>query len=256
MLIIREEQMEIFEQVALRNFENDMIDHLKDFSPDHCRVLKNDGVRKVIQLGVEKAETYGFTDRGPVKFYVEMMFMLGSYFDTDPQYPWAGRILTDEAIEQQTERADRLFDHSMDVVEKISGSGREYAIRSLQRASQLGFKELCRVEINLKASILSRMRLNFPQKCQVLGDPALNKLIEQGREMAKDYSITSNAGVICFSWIMFFLGHEFARDPLYPWCESILENEELEDPFKSMETLYSKFITYISKAIENAADRR
>ncbi len=256
MLIIREEQMEIFEQVALRNFENTMIDHLEGFSPDHCRVLKNDGVRKVIQLGIKKAETYGFTDRGPVKFYIEMMFMLGSYFDTDPQYPWAGKILTDEAIDQQTERADLLFDHTMDFVEKISGPGQEHVIGSLQRASQLEFKELCKVEINPRANILSRMRLNFPQKCQVLGDPALGKLIEQGSKMAQDYSITSDAGIICFSWLMFFLGHKFARDPLYPWCESILKNEEVEDPFNSMETLYSKFITYISKAIENAAGRR
>ncbi len=251
MLIIRKEQMEIFEQTALRNFENDMIDHLKDFSPGHSRALGPDGVRKTVRLGIDRAATYGLTDRGPVMFYIEMMFMLGSYFDSDCQYPWAPRILTDETIEQQAERADTLFDQLMEFVDMAAGPGREYAIESLTKAGRLDFKELCHVQTGMKADLLSRLRHNYPQKCRFIGEAALNELVEKGRETAQNYSLENDAGIICFTWLMFTLGHGFDRDPLYPWCESILNSEDIDDPLKRAEKLYSVFRVYITKAIEH-----
>ncbi len=250
MLKISKKQMKIFSQAALRNFENNMIRHLREFTPKHSRALGDDGVRNVVRLGIERAETYGLTDRGPLRFYIELMFMLGSYFDTDYQYPWAATILTDPEIGDEVARANRLFEKAMDYVEKVAGPNREYARESLIRASQQSYKDFQEVQGGREADILSRFKMNFPQKCEYVGDPALRSLIQRGTELALDFSVSTEGGASIFVWLTFMLGQGFAKDPLYPWCEMTLDNEKISDPGKRVERLYSKFITYITKALE------
>jgi hypothetical protein len=63
MLKIRKEQMEVFEQAAIRNFEDEMVQHLKKFSPRHCDVIGEDNVREVIRLGIERGKKYNLTNR-------------------------------------------------------------------------------------------------------------------------------------------------------------------------------------------------
>ena len=91
MWTIRQEQAEAFRQNALQKFEDEMVEHLQGFASGHWMVIGEKTGRLVIQLGLKNAGQYGFTNRGPVRFYIELMFMFGSYFDTDPQYPWANQ---------------------------------------------------------------------------------------------------------------------------------------------------------------------
>src|SRR5271156_5932319 len=97
MWMIRQEQTEAFRQHHLHKFEDEMVEHLKKFSAQQCKKAGEPGVRQVIRLGLENAGKYGLTNRGPVRFYIELMFMFGSYFDSDPQYPWARAALTSPA---------------------------------------------------------------------------------------------------------------------------------------------------------------
>ena len=256
MLKIRKEQIGFFRPAVLRNFENNMIQHLQEFSPKHSQALGEDGVRNVVRLGVKRAEKYGLTNRGPVRFYIELMFMLGSYFDTDCQFPWASRILADPEIADQTARADCLFDKAMDYVEKVAGPNRKYAKESLSRACRQSFKDLREIRGGQETDILSRLKMNFPQKCQYVGDQALRSLVKHGTELAQKFSVSSDAGVILFVCFMFMLGHGFAADPQYPWCEMTLNNENISDPNKRIERLYSKSITYITNVLASDGGRR
>ena len=91
MLEIREEQMAVFDQAARKSFEDEMVQHLAEFVPKQCEVIGEQQVRKVIQLGIERARIYSLTIRGPVRFYIELMFVFGSDFDTDPLLSWPPR---------------------------------------------------------------------------------------------------------------------------------------------------------------------
>lgn len=250
MLIIRDEQIKIFKKTALRNFENNMIEHLHEFAPDHSKSLGKKGVRKIIQLGIRQAKKYGFTNRGPVKFYIELMFMLGSFFDIDCQIQWANRILTDPDIMDQAERADALFDKTMDYVEKVAGPQREYAIASLTHAREQHFQDLCRIQGDLEPFMITRLKANFPEKCQYIGDKALKNLIRHGREQAEEYAVSGNTGTIIFTSFMFMSGQGFAKDPLFPWAGETLNDEMISEPEKKMERLHSKGITYISQVLK------
>jgi hypothetical protein len=120
MLEIREEQMAVFDQAARKTFEDEMVEHLAEFVPKQCEVIGEQQVRKVIQLGVERARIYSLTNRGPVRFYIELMFVFGSDFDTDPLLSWAAEILGD-VLTNQMAKAGRLYEKTNDYLEKVSG---------------------------------------------------------------------------------------------------------------------------------------
>ncbi|MCP4342502.1 MAG: hypothetical protein GY799_27385 [Desulfobulbaceae bacterium] len=241
--------MEILKKCTLRNFENNMIQHLHEFSPKHSESLGQEGLRKVIKLGVKQAELYGFSNYGPVQFYIELMFMFGSYFDSDCQFYWALEILTDPEIVDQTERADILYEKVMDYIDKIAGPEWRYARDSLSWVSKQNFKDLVENRDDLETDILARFKINFPQKCRYLGDRVLLQLVKFAVESAEKFSVPSDTGVIVFAHFMFILGCGFTVDPLYPWCESTLSDESITDPVMRIKQLHSEGITCFTKVL-------
>ena len=139
-MIIRPEQLQAFEDTSSPEFERYMLAHLEDFSPLHGKSLGEAGMRNLIKVGRERAGRHGFTHRGPVKFYIETMILVGVDFDTDPQYPLPGKILRDPSIPDQTERADRAHAWLMDLLDAAAGANREYARRALYRARATSFR--------------------------------------------------------------------------------------------------------------------
>ncbi|MGH9902620.1 MAG: hypothetical protein ACRD68_12505, partial [Pyrinomonadaceae bacterium] len=81
MLKIRKVQMQTFEQAAVRSFEDRMIEHLREFTPRHFKILKEAEMRKVVRFGMERAPAYGLTSERSIRYFVELMLMLGSHFN-------------------------------------------------------------------------------------------------------------------------------------------------------------------------------
>src|SRR5262249_49580960 len=80
MMKIRKDQIDVFEKAAVRNFEDRMVEHLKNFAPKHIKLLTEDQVRDVIRHGMKKAESHRFTSERSLRIYTELILMLGSGF--------------------------------------------------------------------------------------------------------------------------------------------------------------------------------
>lgn len=251
MLIIRDEQIKMFEKMAVRNFENIMIEYLGDFAPGHAESLGKDGLRRVILLGMNKAEQYGFDTGGPVRFFLEMMFMFGSYFDMDCQIPWANKILTDPVYRDQAERADAMYDAAMDYLDKTAGPDREFAAASLKRAAEQSFEDLQTVNSDLVSTMITRLKVNSPEKCRHIGDKTLHTLIHKAQKEAEAYDLGGQTGTIVFTGFMFMSGQGFANDPLYPWVNETLTDETIKNPKLKLKRLHSKGIAYATGALKN-----
>ncbi|MBN1843959.1 MAG: hypothetical protein JW883_16990 [Deltaproteobacteria bacterium] len=110
----------------------------------HCKVLEEVNIRSAIRYGLKRAKGYGLTTERSVRLYIEMMFLLGSGFDADPQLPWAAEILNDETILAENLRIDLLRDKAWDYVDHESCSfnwaaaGNLCAIRGARVGSLLG----------------------------------------------------------------------------------------------------------------------
>lgn len=256
-MIISQKQLEPFAQHNLKKFEDEMVLHITDFAPNSAKALKEKGVRKVVQLGMQNANKYGFTKKGPVRFYIEMMFMFGSYFDTDFQYPWIRKVLLNNEIKSEIVRADLLHIRLMEYLNKAIGKKSEYALRALVNSNQLSatdFKNTYNASGTaiFEKGILRKMYEIYPEKSTLLGDEILMKVISTGIERAQSYQIDTLEGKLIFISILFSLGHQFDRDPQFPWIINTLTDSKLNsDPGIQAENLKKKMEIYIMRTLKN-----
>ncbi len=82
---------------------------LEHLYPEKSRYQGPEIMGQVIDRGIDTAGQFGLTsDRNTVIFIVTM-FLLGSYFYDDLQFPWANNSLYDDATPDQDKKADRLY---------------------------------------------------------------------------------------------------------------------------------------------------
>jgi len=114
MLKIRKEQMQTLNELMFCKFENFMVSHLRRFYTETCLDLGEEGIREEVRYGIEHAKTYNIVDERNVCKYIDVMFAFGRDFDNDPDLPWAGEILRDDAIGSPVERMDILCRTAID----------------------------------------------------------------------------------------------------------------------------------------------
>lgn len=246
MLTIRKKHFEAFRSEAMIDFEDRMIDHLRRFSPRHFKLLDAEQVRGVIQEGVARAAAHGLTSERSVRYYVDVMFMVGSGFDADPLLPWAAAILTEKAPEAV--RIDRLEAAAWAHVERVlddyrgldgtTDQGRFIAeLRRLRGESDVplttdtipGFRE----------RTAARLTELFARKSEHAGAGGVGALIDHGIACAATYGVVTERGASVFIAMMFVLGAGFTEDPLLPWVPVILTDEALDGPATRVDRLYA-----------------
>jgi len=253
MWTIRQEQTEAFRQHHLQKFEDEMVEHLKKFSPQQCRVAGEPAVRQVIRMGIENGGKYGFTNRGPLRFYIELMFMFGSYFDTDPQYPWVNAVLNDAESVDQMVRADRLFNAMNEYLPEVPGPENKNYLQALRRLSETKIADLLRPNVSLEDSAFQGLLAVYPQTCEYLGERKARSIIQQSFTVASKHGLTSPKGMLLVVALTFFMGHGFPADHLCNWIARRLDEERFPDPAKRTEELYTKATQYVKHVLAESA---
>jgi hypothetical protein len=253
MWTIRQDQTEAFRQQHLQKFEDQMVVHLQKFAPRHWKVIGEPTGREVIRLGIEQATQYGFTNRGPVRFYIELMFMFGSYFDTDPQYPWVRAVLHEPEAMDQMVRADQLFAAMKEYVEQVPGPKHRNFLEALERLSRTKAEEVAKPGIPLEESAALELRTIYPQACHYLGEPRVKQLIDHGFGLADTYGFDGARGRLLMAALTFFMGHNFPVDPLCGWIARRLDANRQPDPVLRTEELYAKATLYMKHVLAESA---
>jgi hypothetical protein len=249
-MLIRPEQMQVFQREALRAFENDMVRHLYQFSPTHCTGIGEENVRRVITLGMQRAATSGFTNRGPVRFYLELMFLFGSYFDTDPQLPpWATALLHDGTSDDQLARASDLHARTLEYRQAVVGPGNVYARTAVQNFRVVAAQPLPFTEDTLVSGLLATLHQLYPERCAYIGQEPLEALINVGRSMAVQQDLTTIRGIALCVLLMFQLGHGCFDDPLYPWVSRTLQDMPDAEASQRAQRLERRALAYLELII-------
>jgi len=249
MLTIRKDQIEKFQDQSFESFMNEMVVYFKKFAPRHAEVIGEEGIRTVIHLGLERTNRYEFTQLGPVRFYIELMFMFGSFFDTDFLLPWAGSSLKTDLQKNEIERADFIYDKMIYYVDNVSGPDNEYSLKALRKISQSVVKDYDITPENFDERAINALRDIHPQKCKYLGEELLSRLLIRGKQIANFHKITSVEGIMLMIALIFAIGHGFEEDPLFPWISDTLHDESIIDPNKKAERLERKVRIYLDKAL-------
>lgn len=239
MLIIRQEQMAAFEQAAVRNFERRVYDFMEPFFPDHYRVLGEKPMREFIHLGLEWAAQQHLVSERDMHLAISLRFLLGSYFNEDPQWPWVADLLKDEAPETARMRMTPIYDQAMTLLDAMIGPDNEYLRQTLGVLRQPQVFDSLPEAPSVGHRLLLLLQALAPQKYQALGEDALRNLVRQGYSAARQHGLTTERGAMIYLALVLVLGTGFDRDPLYPWAAAVLANPALADPAEKAKALYA-----------------
>lgn len=248
MIAIRPDQMDAFAEAALKNFENSMVDHVRQFLPRHLEILGEPTVRQVIRLGIDRGSVYGLISQHDLCLYITLMFLLGSSFDEDPQLPWADTILSDESILDNAQRTEQLYDEAVDFLDKAAGNENEYQMRALVTLRKHPIQETWKPGPgSLEDRILAQLRDVWPQKCERVGDGPLRLLIHRGIEAARSHQLAGELGALIYVGLMFLLGSGFDADPQYPWAAAVLNDTSAAGQATKAGRLYEAAMAYLDQ---------
>lgn len=247
MLVVRDKQIRSFEQAALHRFEEEMIVHSKEFSPRLCEVMGDEQLRLVVRSAIGRARTYGFTNRGPIRLFIELMFLRGSAFDTDPQYPGLGNAL--RASDDQMHRAMLMHQESIDYSENVSGPDDVTVYNALRNLATFAQAPLRFTASNFVTAVLQEMENIFPEKVAYIGSDKLTTLIHAGRIEARKCGFATVRGEAMIVALMFAFGHGCTNDPFYPWISKTLQDQRIIDPAARATCLEQKALTCLNNVI-------
>jgi len=251
MLQIRPQQMQAFEQAALKSFESRMVEHIQKHFPKHFELLGEPVVRKAIQLGIDRGGVQGLITEHDLCLFITLMFLLGSSFDEDPQLPWADALLSDESIEDSAERTERLWDEAIEYLDYVAGEENEYVIRALVTLSKHPAREAWQAsQGTLEERILAQLQAVWPQKHERVGLGALRHLVHRGTEAAERYGLADGFAVAVYVVLMFMLGSGFDTDPQFPWAAAILSDASPAGRATRADRLYDEAMAYASKWLQ------
>lgn len=242
--------MQVFRKAALRNFENEMVAHLADFSPQHCKAIGKARVCQAIQFGIDRASGYGFNLRGAVRLYLELMFWFGSSFDTDPQYPWAAEILTDPDAGPQMQRADLLYERVTDYLREATYPDDADMLRSI-KTLLIAIRQPLVIS---RETFFSDMRLMiaclYPQKAASVAHAELKALIREGVAEARKQRFSTAIDIALMVVLMLAFGHGCCTDLLYPWIVQTLNDPSIADPATRARSLETQALSWLEHELE------
>jgi hypothetical protein len=251
-MIIRKTQIAAFERVAIENYVVELAEHCRQYSPYLCRTLREEELNAAIREGIDRAEDQGFTQRGPVRLYVDLMIVLGSGFDSDPQYPWAGEILrTREG--SQMERAEALHTRTVAYLGKVDGPSNAYTLKALADLAACCRSGMTFQPETAQQDTLRLMKEIHPRKVEETGEDALRLLISDGTIRGQtQYGFRDARSLVLMTVLMFAFGHHFDRDPLLPWISRTLARIDPADPETAANKLERRALVWLDAVLQNS----
>jgi hypothetical protein len=225
MLVIRNAQFRTFRQRAQGQFEHEMLAHLRAVSPRVRAIPLDDPLAKMIHEGIGCAHAHGFTLRGPVRLFLELMTLFGSEFHSDPQYEWASTTLANASRDSETRVARRLYEHAKHYQSRVFGPHHAYLNGALRRIRHLAQPNAIAIE-TLTSRATEVLRRVYPEKANDLGEQHLRALLTGAVKDARKYHLPDVRGAVHLTCLQLVFGRGCANDPLHPWIGQALVDTE------------------------------
>jgi hypothetical protein len=109
MLVIRESQMAALGRDLLDQFAFKALAHVKECFPELCEEIGESTTLDYVRDGLTRARVYGLESEYDLFRFLNLVFTLGSDFDSSEEYPWVAPILKNMDAPATT-RMDLLMD--------------------------------------------------------------------------------------------------------------------------------------------------
>ena len=248
-MTIRESQFRVFNYQLQANAEQELDEHCQKFAPLLFDAAGETGVREAVRLGLKRAQGYGFKDQPQIRFYIDMMLVLGSEYDTDPQFPWAAETLQDRFSRAEVRGMVLHRDLSL-YIDRVMGQRNEYLTEALDRFLSLPAKAPPPHQ-RTAAHLRDWLRRLFPQKSDDVNDEQLAQISAVATEHANRLGLPGRDGIL--AGVMLVFGHRATEDPLYPWISGVLRDPLTSSSEGRLERLYARLHVYAERARKHLA---
>ncbi|MBK1641660.1 hypothetical protein CKO12_07175 [Chromatium okenii] len=251
MMIIRAEQLAVFQQVARINLENALVAEFQAAAPTLSAALGEPPLRLAVQLALAAAAEFGLQARTTLRLVVELRWLLGSAVLTDPQYQWLADSLRTDAPEPT--RAASVYEQALAYHATVIGAGAE-----LQRTARQHFMVWLRQPFTLTGHDFGPAMMRVlteidPLKAGLSGEPALQAVVRSGYALARERSVPTLRGYSVLISLMFLCGHGCIDDPLWLWIGATL-NDASSDIGQRMERLEALTLAWLEQATATPAE--
>lgn len=255
---ISNEQLKKLEPYVLDNYINELVVHCDECYPYLRKTMGEEKLRDALNRGVDKAREQGFTQRGPVKFYIDLLIIFGWSFETDPQYTWIMDVLEKQQHLTQLDSTSLLYDHTIKYLNSISGMHSQYLFDAAIKLDQLTLDALNLPQENYIQQVHTLLESVYPQKYHITHIDNLTLLIKQGiTKSYHEYKFVESNHVSLVVLLMFLMGHGFDCDPFYVWASSKKTNSYAADSLDRVgihlkaEKLKSRAKIWLAAAVKN-----
>jgi hypothetical protein len=101
------------------DFERDVVDLLLRTWRKKCEDMGHDAMHGLVESGLQAASRYGIKSQCGMTVYVGLMLLLGSSFDSDPQFQWAQSILNEPSLSDESERVKKLYGSAVEHLKRL-----------------------------------------------------------------------------------------------------------------------------------------
>jgi hypothetical protein len=193
------------------SFDDEMVAHCEQFAPALTGPMGKRALRAYVMDRWRRACSFGFSLRGPIRTYIELSFLFGSDFDTDPQHAWAGKILRETDAEMA--RAERIYEGTCNYQDKVTVWAQRKALVRWQLTGRVPPSRSRSGFIQEASAEVTRV---FPEKTAFVGEEALRALIDEAVTQGVACGLREAHEQMLVVGLFLALGHGCANDPLYP----------------------------------------
>jgi hypothetical protein len=251
MLTITHDQLRKLARARREPFEIEMAKHLRGFARRHCEVLGEARLRAAIAANLDVAARYGLAAVGPLQLFLELTFMFGSGFATDPSLPWAKEALAHRgAGDSDLFQAARLHASVLAYLQAADGPDHAFTYAALRRVRTLVGES---APEDLRTALPERLHGVHPEKCDYAGEAGIAAFVDEVIRRAEALGLETPRGIAVVALLMFTLGHEVFEDPLYPWVGRGLATDIGSSTEERLARLERRSIRFLDLVLGEAA---
>jgi hypothetical protein len=106
-------------QPSTGDFEKTVVALLLRTWPEKCEGMDENAMHGLVESGLQAARRYNIKSQRGIAVYIGLMLLLGSSFDSDPQFPWAQSILNEASRPGESERVKKLYERAREHLKRL-----------------------------------------------------------------------------------------------------------------------------------------
>lgn len=247
---ISDAQLKNLSSYSRERYLHDLGERLAERNPQLVGGFEDGQRHRVVSAAVAAAEAWGFTNRGPIRLYLDVCIAFGSGFADDPMLPWARGALGRPDPETQDERAAALFTASCAAIEAIHGPD-EVHTRTALAATLAWARQEQRFPPpeRLGAHVANQLAALHPQKAAHGGPQALHALVVAASQASARHGMTAPRAQLLMAGLFFALGAGCLSDPAHAWIATTLADRRVADPAQRFAGLERQALARLQAAV-------